>query len=166
MSFPEAPGVKSLTPRMEYTDSLGYFTNLFEFDSRMECEGFELSVSGELKDRNWLAAGVGYRMHYRFSDTSLVKTIRLIYHDARPVIKIIEPIIHYEGMEFTQTDARTILIKAGNKQFRFRLLSGNAVLHMGRDAEHYRAPYPALKAFPLELELQPVDGSFTQDNQL
>jgi hypothetical protein len=163
MSFPEAPGVKSLTPRIEYTGSLGYFTNLFEFDSKMESNGFEVSVSGELKDKNWFAGGVGYRMRYRFSDSSLIKTISLIYHDAHPVIKIIEPVIHYKGMVFTKIDDRTILIKAGDRQFRFRLLSDNAVLNMGRDAEHYWAPYPALKAFPLELELKPAADSFTQE---
>lgn len=168
MSFPEAPGVKSLTPRIEFTDSLGYFTNLFEFDSRIEVaqtgsNRFEVSVSGELKDKNWLAAGVGYRMHYRLSDSSLVKTISLVYHDAHPIVKIIEPVIHYKGMIFTKTDARTILFKAGDRQFRFRLLSGNAVLNMGKDAELYWAPYPALKAFPLELELRPAAGSFTQE---
>lgn len=167
MSFPEAAGVRSLTPRIEFTDSLGYFTNLFEFDSRMEAaevgpNKYEVGVSGELKDKNWLAAGVGYRMNYLFSDSSLIKTINLIYHDAWPVVKIIEPVVNYKGMVFTKTDARTVLIKAGNKTFRFKLLSGNAVLKIGEDAEHYWAPYPALKAFPLELEVRPLTGSFSQ----
>jgi len=168
MSFPEAPGVRSLTPRIEFTDSLGYFTNLFEFDSRMEAEEiasnkFEVNVAGELKDKNWLAAGVGYRMNYLFSDSAVVKTIRLVYHDAWPMVKIIEPIVHYKGMVFTKIDAHTVLISAGDHQFRFKLLSGNAVLNMGKDAEHYWAPYPALKAFPLEMEVRPVAGSFNQE---
>jgi hypothetical protein len=168
MSFPEAPGVRSLTPRIEFTDSLGYFTNLFEFDSRMEAkqlgsDRFEVSVSGELKDKNWLAAGVGYHMNYLFSDRTVVKTIRLVYHDAWPMVKIIEPIVNYKGMVFTKIDARTVLITAGEQKFKFKLLSGNAVLHMGKDAEHYWAPYPALKAFPLELEVQPAAAGFSQE---
>lgn len=170
MSFPEAPGVKSLTPRIEFTDSLGYFTNLFDFDSRMEARelernSFEVSVTGELKDKNWLAAGVGYHMDYLFSDSAVVKTISLVYHDARPIVKIMEPIIQYKGMVFTKIDAHTVLINAGSHQFRFKLLSGNAVLHMGKDAEHYWAPYPALKAFPLELEVRPVAGDFIHEIQ-
>lgn len=44
-----------------------------------------------------------------------------------------------------------VLISAGAHQFRFKLLSGNAVLNMGKDVVHYWSPYPALKAFPLEL---------------
>lgn len=168
MSFPEAAGVRSLTPRIEFTDSLGYFTNLFEFDSRMEAKQsgsnrFEVSVSGELKDKNWLAAGLGYHMKYLFSDSAVVKTIRLVYHDAWPVVKIIEPIIHYKGMVFTKIDAYTVLISAGKHKFRFKLLSDNAVLNMGKDAEHYWAPYPALKAFPLELEVKPLAGVISQE---
>ncbi|MNY16002.1 hypothetical protein D3C86_1492440 [compost metagenome] len=79
------------------------------------------------------------------------------------MVKIIEPVVNYKGMVFTKTDARTVLIKAGNKTFRFKLLSGNAVLKIGEDAEHYWAPYPALKAFPLELEVRPLTGSFSQE---
>lgn len=168
MSFPEAPGIKSLTPRIEFSDSLGYFTNLFEFDCRMEAgqvgsNEFEVNVAGELKDKNWLAVGVGYTINYLFSDTALVKTINLIYHDARPVIKIIEPIVDYKGTVFTKVDERTVLIDAGSRKFRFKLLSDNAALQMGRGAAHYWAPYPALKAYPLELELKPVAGSFKQE---
>lgn len=168
MSFPEAPGVQSLTPRIEFTDSLGYFTNLFEFDGRMETEQlgsnqFIVKVSGELKDKNWLAAGVGYDMNYLFSDSALVKTISLIYHDAWPVIRIIEPIINYKGTVFTKIDDQTVLIHAGEKKFRFKLLSDHVTLHMGENAANYWAPYPALKAFPLTLEVKPVTKGFKQE---
>lgn len=171
MSFPEAPDIKCLTPRIEFADSLGYFTNLFDFDCRMgarelEKQRFEIKVDGELKDKNWLAAGLGYSMKYLFSDSSLVKTVSLIYHDAWPqVIKIIEPIVNYPGSVFTKVNDHTVLISAGDKKFRFKLLSGDAVLNVGRDAEHYWAPYPALKAFPLELEIKVPLNGFRQEIQ-
>lgn len=170
MSFPEAPGVKSLTARIEYTDSLGYFTNLFEFDCRIEgaqlgTDRFEVKATGELKDKNWLAGGVGYSIDYLFSDSSVIKTINLVYHDASPVVKIIEPVINYKGTAFTRIDVHTVLITAGDKQFKFKLLSGNATLSIGKEADRYWAPYPALKAFPLELEVHPVEGSFKQEIQ-
>jgi hypothetical protein len=168
MSFPEAPGVRSLTPRIEFTDSLGYFTNLFEFDSRMEVENtmpgqFEVAISGELKDKNWLAAGVGYHMDYLFTDSTLTKSVSLVYHDARPVITIIEPIINYQGSSFTKLNDTTVLLTCKSRKFMFQVLSGNAVWRMGNDAEHFWAPYPALKAFPLELEIKPVEGIFKQE---
>ena len=102
MHFPEAPGVRSLTPRIEYTDSLGYFTNLFEFDGRIETgavgdTGYTVTTTGELKDMNWLSGGIGYRLEHRFTDTEVRKSVRLVYHDARRVVRVIEPIIDTAG---------------------------------------------------------------------
>ncbi|MBO9658942.1 MAG: hypothetical protein J7527_08950, partial [Chitinophagaceae bacterium] len=87
MSFPEAPGVQPLTSRIEYTDTAGYFTNLFEFDARLRIDSvhgkqYTVYAAGELKDKNWLTGGLGYKMNYLFTDTSLQKTVQLVYHDA------------------------------------------------------------------------------------
>ncbi len=56
MSFPEAPGVQCLTPQIAYRDSTGYFTNLYEFDSRLSIKVlkkgvFQVTATGELKTR-------------------------------------------------------------------------------------------------------------------
>jgi hypothetical protein len=167
MSFPEAPGVLSLTPRIEYTDSLGYFTNLFEFDSRLFIDStvnhhFVAQVSGELKDKNQLAGGVGYKIDYLFADSFYQKTIQLQWHDARPVINIVEPFIDHEGTTVTQVDERTVMIHTGIKKVMFSLLSGNAKLILGRNRGRYWTPYPALKAFPIELEIIPDLSAFKQ----
>ncbi len=163
MSFPEAPGTTSLTPRIEYTDTAGYFTNLFEFDGKMRTAAgknntYTIATTGDLKDKNWLSGGVGYRLGYRFSDNELVKTVTLIYHDARPAINIVEPFIHYKGMHFTPVNDSTVLITAGSKKIRFRLLHGRARLVTGDNADTYWTPYPALKAFPIELRVDPPPG--------
>jgi hypothetical protein len=170
MSFPEAPGVLPLTPRIEYTDSAGYFTNLYEFDSRLLFnEGtknqYTVNVRGELKDKNGLTGGVAYQLNYLFTDSTLQKTITVTWHDAWPVVHVIEPIIQYTGMTFEQKDDHTILIRAGQKQWSLRVLSGKARWIAGREAARYWTPYPALKAWPLELEIQPegeaISGSVT-----
>jgi len=170
MSFPEAPGVLPLTPRIEYTDSAGYFTNLYEFDSRLlinkEIKNhYTVNVAGELKDKNGLTGGVGYQLNYLFTDSALQKTITVTWHDAWPVVHVIEPIIQYAGMTFEQKDDHTILIRAGRKQWSLRILSGKARWITGREAARYWTPYPALKAWPLELEIQPegeaISGSVT-----
>lgn len=160
MSFPEAPGVLTLTPRIEYTDTSGYFTNLFEFDSRLAVTDttnnqYTVSVYGELKDKYWLTGGVGYHIDYLFADSFLQKSISIIYHDAWPVVRIIEPVVRYPGMTFEKKDEHTILISAGEKKWMLTLLSGNAQWKMGIGEEHYWAPYPALKAYPLEIEIHP-----------
>ncbi len=167
MSFPEAPGVMSLTPRIEYTDTAGYFTNLFEFDSHVSAESkpnhqYSISATGELKDRLWLTGGVGYKMDYLFGDDFFEKTIRLTYHDAWPVIRIIEPFINFKGMKFEQVDEKTVIISSAKKKIEFKLLSGDARLTMGANADKYWSPYPALKAVPVVLQVQPGNESFTK----
>lgn len=167
MTFPIAEGTQSLTSRIEYSDSSGYFTNLFDFDSRLSVTSdkgpvYQLSASGDLKDKNWMAGGAGYQIDYMFSDNELRKTIQLFYHDSRPHVRVIEPFIDYAGMRFEKTDQTTVLITAGKKKFRLRLLSGNAEIIMGEDREHYWTPFPALKAFPVIFQLHPVAGQLTQ----
>lgn len=153
MSFPEAPGVLPLTPRIEYTDTAGYFTNLFEFDAHSNAVAekgkFVIRANGELKDRNWLTGGVGYDMQYIFSDSGYEKNIALRYHDAWPSVNIIEPFIQDANTKFEQVDARTILITRNHMRIRFELLSNQAELSIGKDEQRYWAPYPALKAMPV-----------------
>jgi hypothetical protein len=158
MSFPEAPGVLPLTPRIEYTDTAGYFTNLFEFDSRIKVDSVKnskylVSVAGELKDKNWLTGGVGYRMQYEFTDSFLQKTVELTYHDAWPVVRIIEPFVLANGMKVVQQDEKTVILSAGKKKWKFVLISGTAKLIAGDQPEHYWTPYPAMKANTLVLEI-------------
>jgi hypothetical protein len=162
MHFPEAPGIRSLTSRIEYSDSLGYFTNLFEFDGRIETETrshkrrqYVVRTTGELKDKNWLPGGIGYQLEHAFTDHEVRRTVRLIYHDAFQTVRIVEPIIDYPGMTYAFTGPRTVRITAGNRLFEFALVSGDAELKIGEDRKSFWAPYPALKAFPIELVVAP-----------
>jgi hypothetical protein len=169
MHFPEAPGIKSLTPRIEFNDSAEYFTNLYEFNATLEANQiqtkknqFKISAIGELKNNNWLMGGVRYKYDYEFSDNSLKKTVTLIYHDAWPTIRIVEPIIQYPGMTFVLVDSKTVLISSGSKKFKFTLIDGPAELVFGKDNDKYWAPYPALKAFPIDLIVNPPKNGFVQ----
>lgn len=165
MSFPEAPGIITITPRIEYTDSLGYFTNLFEYDSKIQlnkkaADQFVVTATGELKDKNWFGGGVGYRLDYLFTDQYIEKTVKLTWHDAWPEVSIIEPFVQPKGMVIRQVDPKTIVFRSGKKSFRFRITSGAATIVAGEGAEHYWAPYPALKAYPLRIVLKPAPGTF------
>ena len=169
MSFPEAPGVLSLTPRIEYDDSSGYFTNLYEYDSRLLARQetgnrFIINASGQLKDKNFLTSGLGYNIDYLFTDNYYQKTIRLTWQDARPaVVNIIEPFIQYKGLVFEKQDDRHLLLHSGNRRLLFSILSGNAVLTEAKNADHYWTPYPALKAWPVVLEIHPPTAGFTTE---
>ena len=160
MHFPEAEGIKCLTPRIEFLDSSGYFTNLFEFDAHIksnknEDNEFEIITNGELKDKNQLNGGVGYKLDYKFEENILEKSVTVYYRDAHPVISIVEPIIDYPGMEYTLTDPSTVIIKSDNRVIEFKLISNNSELLIGRNREDYWSPFPSLKAFPIELIINP-----------
>jgi hypothetical protein len=167
MSFPEAPGIRSLTPRIEYTDSLGYFTNLFEFDSRMETKKapgkYQVSATGELKDKNWLCGGVGYTITHTFTDTYVEKRIKLVFHDSWPTVHLVEPIIQYEGMRFEQPDPLRVRILTSTKKFEIRVVKGKAEVLAGKDKDKYWSVYPALKAFPIELLVAPPSDGFVTE---
>lgn len=167
MHFPEVGQIKSLTPRIEFADPNGYFTNLFEYDAILDTRifggnRFEVTTLGELKDKKWLHGGVGYKMSYVFSDYSLKKSITLYYRDAKPVITIVEPFIHYDGMTFEKVDSKTVSIRSKNAKVKFSILSGEVDLLVGREMEKYWSPYPALRAFPIELVVKPPDQGFQQ----
>ena len=168
MHFPEAPGIRSLTSRIEYADTLGYFTNLFEFDGRLENRklagnGFSVRTTGELKDRNWLPGGVGYSLEHRFTDREVRRVVRLAYHDARPEIRIVEPIIDMAGMTYTLIAPQRVRITAGERTFEFAVISGEAELRIGEAREAYWAPYPALRAFPIELIIPPPAEGYERE---
>ncbi|WAC13371.1 hypothetical protein [Dyadobacter pollutisoli] len=166
MSFPEAPGVKCLTPQIAYRDSIGYFTNLFEFDARMSTNAldndrFRVQASGELKNRDWINGGIAYAITYTFTDDFIEKKVVLTYHDAFPTVTITEPFVMQAGMEVNQVNDRTVAISGGKKNFVFTT-EGNGKLVVGRGASHYWTPYPAIKAFPVEIEVAPPREGFTQ----
>ena len=167
MHFPEAAGLRPLTPRLEYQAKNGYFTNLYEFDGRLESgdsgvRPFVVTTAGELKDRTWHYGGVGYRLTHTFAADRVRKTVTLFYHGSRPEVRGIEPVIHHPGMTFTQVDPRTVLITGRTARIRFHLLEGDASLVVGREADRYWSPYPALRAYPLEWVLPPPRGEAYQ----
>jgi hypothetical protein len=159
MHFPEAEKVESLTPRIEFENERGYFTNLFEFDATtnfQEVSGkTEADIYGELKNRYQEAGGIGYSYNYVFTDSEVFKTVSLRYHSISDTIRIVEPVIDYKGTSFVATDKKTISIKNGEKTILFELISGDATLSMGENAENYWSPYPALKANPIVLTILP-----------
>lgn len=159
MHFPEAEKVESLTPRIEFENENGYFTNLFEFDATTnfkENSGeIQADVYGELKNRTQEAGGIGYSYHYVFTNIEVTKTVKLRYHSISDTIRIVEPVTDYKGTSFVAIDSKTISIKNGDRTILFELISGNATLTMGESAENYWSPYPALKAYPLVLTVLP-----------
>ena len=166
MSFPEMQEVRPLTPRIEFESELGNFTNLYEFDALLtqnEKNGtFMVTSIGELKNSKQQEGGISYRLSHTISDNTLSKEVVLIYHDAKKVVRIIEPVIHYPGMTFTKVDERTIRIDTGKKVIELTITTDNISLELGTDASMYRFPYPALKAYPIIFNVTNNDNKLRQ----
>lgn len=159
MHFPEAAGLKSLTPRIEFSNENGYFTNLFEFDATTSFSENESEIQafiyGELKNRDQEAGGIGYSYEYSFTNNTITKKIHLRFHSVSDTIRIVEPIIQYKGVSFEQTGNKTVSIKSDHRNIEFEIKKGDAVLSIGEDEQNYWSPYPALKAYPIILTIVP-----------
>lgn len=157
MSFPEIPLPLPLTPRIEFINDWGYFTNLYEFDATMtanEEDGAYIVTSwGELKNSKQQEGGIAYQLKHIINDKSLRKEIKLLYHDVRSAVRIIEPIIYYPDMKFRQVDSKTIQIIMKGKIIEMKIVSDNVDIELGTDEEKYKWSYPALKAFPIILNV-------------
>src|SRR4029078_13461226 len=139
--YPESPDSLTITPRIEFSDSNGYYTNLYDFDTHMELTEvngtYIVEARGELKDRNQWEGGVAYVLKHAITDNSIEKNIKLRFHGQKPVVSIVEPIIQYKNTLFKKLDARTVEILGGTKEFEFQVLSPGVTLDLGADAERY-----------------------------
>ncbi len=160
MHFPEMEDIRPLTPRIELTlaedrsgSQSGYYTNLFEFDassSREELNGtFIIEAEGQLKNRRQEDSGVSYNYRYVFDENRVEKHVSLNLNGHRDTIRIVEPVITYEGSTVVQSDEKSIIICKGETRVKFSLLSDNATLSCGAEQDHYRSVYPALTACPI-----------------
>ena len=165
MHFPEMGDIKSLTPRIEFTDGDHYYTNLYEFDGRISLDKkddhkFIVATSGELKDKTQIPGGIAYILRHTFNDDFIEKEVTLRFHDNRTPVEIVEPFVWNERMTFRQIDARTIRIDSPDKSFEVKLVKGDAKLELGTNREQYRSVYPALKCFPICLKVRPKRNEF------
>jgi hypothetical protein len=149
-----------LTPRIEYRDSLGYFTNLYEFEGRMSTRSAAESIaivttSGELKDEQWLPGGVGYSLTNILFDDAVEKCITLAFHDRRPTVRIVEPIVLDEGTTIERAGTRRVFIRTAKRTFVMDLLEGGAEILPDADNPLYRFPFPAMQASPLIILVPP-----------
>ncbi len=164
MHFPEIGDVLPLTSRIEFENENGYFTNLYEYDARMDVadNGKSVTVAGELKNNMLLQGGVAYKWQYSFSDNAIVKNVRLRYHDGTRNVKIVEPIIMIKDLNIEQIDEKTVNINGPYKTIQFKVLDGSVTLKSGIDKEKYWAAFPSVKAFPLVLDVNCPNDSFKQ----
>jgi hypothetical protein len=161
--------IRCFTPRIEYADSGGYFTNLYERSGLMSVQkerdgSFSSAFTGELKNEKHLPGGVGYRLNHRVEKTSVQKSIELRYHDGTPEIAIVEPIVYEEGMQVNQVDPGTVRIRYAKKEFLLKIEQGNVRIELGKELNRYWQPFPAMRCYPIVLKVDPPEQPFENEN--
>jgi hypothetical protein len=168
MHFPEADSLLCITPRIEFSNENGYFTNLYEFDGRMTVEAAKdkavavITTSGELSDKKLLPGGVAFTLQHVIYDDAVEKRVLLRYHDGNRTVKIIEPIVMQENLIIRAIDERTVQISNDKRSFVFEVLEGNVRITLGKDRARFWSVYPSVKAFPIELTVLKPDDKFLQ----
>jgi len=166
MNYPKAPNTLTITPRIEFTDSEAYYTNLYEFDAHMEMSEsngtFVIEARGELKDRNRWEGGVAYVLAHNITDDSIEKNVRLRFHGRKPEISIVEPFVQNKNTRFKKLDDYTVEILGGSREFVFELLTDECAIEIGAEEERYKQPFPAIKGYPIIIKVNPDPDSFVK----
>jgi hypothetical protein len=152
-----------LTPRIEYRDSLGYFTNLYEFEGRQTTRSTRettavVTTTGELKDEDWTPGGVSYSLTNALYDNGIVKTIRLTFHDRTPTVRIVEPIVTDDATRVTFEGPRRVLVHSSSRTFAIDLLDGATALRADPANPFSLFPFPAMRATPVVMLVNPPDN--------
>jgi hypothetical protein len=151
-----------LTPRIEYRDSLGYFTNLYEFEGRLTTRSTRettavVTTTGELKDELWAPGGVAFSLTNALYDNGIVKTIRLTFHDRTPTVRIVEPIVTDDNTRVTFDGPRRVLVHTPGQTFAIDLLDGATALAPDPKYPFYSFPFPAMRATPVVMVVAPPE---------
>ncbi len=160
---PITDSIASLTPRIEFRNANGYFTNLYDVKSHLQLEEGEnivkITTNGELSDEQFLPGGVAYRYDYHMTKNSLKKIVTLRYHDRKPDVAIVEPIVLSEAVAIKKQSDTEVQITSPKKTITLTVEAENAELVVGEDAERFWFPFPGLKAYPVKIKIKtPKDG--------
>ena len=163
------PLLQCLTPRFEFSDSTGYYTNLYErngmlITDKKDDNNITISVSGEMRNEKQTPGGVSFQLSHTLLDKSITKKLELKYHDNQPVISIVEPIVYKDGLEVNLINERKVEIKYLEQTFLFEVHSGNVVIELGEDKENYWQPFPAVRTYPIVLKVIPPVNPFEDEN--
>ncbi|MCB9259997.1 MAG: hypothetical protein H6612_11665 [Ignavibacteriales bacterium] len=159
--------VIALTPRIEFSNENGYFTNLYEFENRIQIEEIENSLVkvkavGELKNEHWYQGGVGYSLEHIVNDNYIQKNVEINFHDRNPIVKIIEPIVQDKVTEIKMISPKKAEIIKDIKKFYFEIIEGDVMLSIADQADKFIFPFPAMKVFPLQIIVIKPESGFIQ----
>lgn len=159
--------VMALTPRIEFINENGYFTNLYETDGRIKVEEVdsavvEITTTGELKSENYIHGGVGYTLSHIIADDYIEKTVKINFHDMKPTVKILEPIVTGKGTKVKIISSKKALIEGEKINVLFEIIEGDFELSVGDNPDTYFFPFPSIKCYPLQIIVNPPAKGYNQ----
>lgn len=159
--------IQPLTPRLEFTDERGYFTNLYDSDARLlvleDGTRQRVQVNGELSNEKILPGGVAYRLIYDFGPHDVAKHIHLRYHSRTPDVSLVEPIVLHEGVRIVRVDSRTARIEGGPRPVTFTVEGEGGELVLGENADQFWQLFPGLRAYPIVVRISGDPGRWSRD---
>lgn len=158
MSFPELSYIpRPLTPMISQECGDGEYTNLYDFDAVGVHESGDevlVSVTGQLKNREYKKCGTAFRISYRFCADSLVKSYDVRRQTSEGPVRIIEPLV--DNGRFSLEDDRTLRVERPGGAVALRCRG--AKFSIDHDAAwRYAHVFPSLRCLPLVIE---PDGPF------
>ena len=162
-----ADTVICLTPRIEFHNENGYFTNLYEFESRMTVSAGHDTVAhitntGELKNEQWFQGGVSYTLSHSVFDNHIDKTIRINFHDRRPMVRILEPIVQDKNTNIEWISPKEVIVSGPGKKIRVTVVTGDFNFEKADQSDRFVFPFPAMKCYPLAIKVAAPENGFVQ----
>lgn len=154
MHFPVAEGIRPLTPRIEFNDDKGYYTNLYEFNATFQVSEQNSSVKttayGELRNRDRQESGIGYVLTHEFAADELTKRFTIRYETKSNLVRIIEPVVYNESTKIEKTAGNKLKISYQNKTVELTVEGANCDLQIDSESfKNYWSPYPAVQTMPI-----------------
>jgi len=154
MHMPDIHEIETLTPHIRLVKNGVIFTNLYDSSVHIETEKKQETCSvlgnGKLKDEESNESGVKFQYKYEFSSKSVTKTVSLWGKEKNAKIEIIEPIVRAKNMRVEPLN-NGVILRSGQNECKFTLLTANVELVHGRHVKKYWSPLPHLYAYPIKL---------------
>ena len=147
-----------LTPRLETYSEKDSYTNLYEFNGKINVKRTKhavakVAVAGRLKNMDHQTLGVTYRWTHWFERNAIQKELFLDYSEKKVGIQIVEPFVQWPETKITKVDQQTIRIDHPKGTWSLQLMEGQAKFILGEEAERYRWPIPAMRCYPVIIKL-------------
>lgn len=165
LHMPVEKDLLPLTPRIEFKNETGYYSNIFEDSVSMtvskDMNNTKVSATGKMKTITGDKSKTSYSLTNRFYDSYLTKEYTVGGEVQQ--YRIIEPIVKDPGTTFQLINESTVIIKTASSKAEWVLkVIGNTIpykITLGTDAEKYWCPFPGVEAYPIMITFNTLSAA-------